>query len=81
LIHLYQEQRLQVCLLACLDEEAIAKKNGFYLQNLEAGITGEVFLKATKSSKIMNILNKAGLSKLIEFHSHKDITSFHLVLL
>jgi molybdopterin/thiamine biosynthesis adenylyltransferase len=55
------------------DKEALEKRDGFPLKNLEAGIAGEVFLKLTKSWNVMNVLNKTGLSKMAAFHSYKGV--------
>jgi len=57
------------------DQEVQLKKDGFPLKNLEAGIAGELFLKATKSWHIMNALNKTGISKIVAFHSYQGIVS------
>ncbi|MBU2454297.1 MAG: ThiF family adenylyltransferase, partial [Proteobacteria bacterium] len=57
------------------DQEALIKRDGFPLKNLEAGIAGELFLKATKSWQVMNALNKTGISKIAAFHSYKGILS------
>lgn len=41
------------------------EKTGFPLNNLEAGVAGNFFLKATKSWSVMNLLNKIGFSKVL----------------
>jgi len=46
-------------------DETLEKKDGFYIKNLEAGIDGELFLKATKSWSAMNLANKMGVGRLV----------------
>nr|NJM04335.1 hypothetical protein [Desulfobacula sp.] len=46
-------------------EEALEKRNGFYIKNLEAGLNGEIFLKTTRSWQIMNMANKLGFGKIV----------------
>lgn len=55
------------------DREAEAKRDGFPLKNLEAGIGGELFLRCTRPWRVMKILNRSGISKLAAFHSYKGI--------
>jgi len=55
------------------DHEALEKKDGFPLKNLEAGVAGELFLKATRPWAIMNIVNKIGLGRMVAFQSYKGI--------
>lgn len=55
------------------DKDAYEKKDGFHLKNLEAGFAGELFLKATKSWKVMSIANKAGLGRAVAYNSYKGI--------
>jgi molybdopterin/thiamine biosynthesis adenylyltransferase len=57
------------------DQEAQIKQDGFPLKNLEAGIAGELFFKATKPWYIMNALNKTGISKIVALHSYKGIVN------
>jgi molybdopterin/thiamine biosynthesis adenylyltransferase len=54
-------------------EEAIAKSDGLPLKNLEAGLAGEVFLKSTRSWRIMNIVNRFGLGRMVAFHSFQGM--------
>lgn len=53
------------------DEEAREKRDGLPLKNLEAGLAGELFLRATRSWKVMRVCNAVGLSKLVAFHSFR----------
>lgn len=46
-------------------EIAQKEKTGFSLNNLEAGAFGNFVLKATKSWKVMNFLNKFGFSRVV----------------
>lgn len=55
------------------DQEAQIKRDGFPLKNLEAGMAGELFLKATKSWQVMDVLNKTGISKIAAIHSYQGI--------
>lgn len=57
------------------DKEAMLKRDGFPLKNLEAGPVGDIFLKITKTWKIMNIVNKAGLGRLVALQSYKNIVN------
>jgi hypothetical protein len=54
-------------------EEALEKRDGFYIKNLEAGLGGELFLKATRSWKMMNAANKAGMGKIVAQVAYKGI--------
>nr|WP_319393009.1 ThiF family adenylyltransferase [uncultured Desulfobacter sp.] len=45
--------------------EASKKRDGFYIKNLEAGMHGEAFLRATRSWPVMNVANKLGFGKII----------------
>jgi len=53
------------------DQEVENKRDGLPLKNLDAGLSGELFLKYTKPWCVMNTLNKVGISKLAAFHSYK----------
>ena len=54
-------------------DEALDKKDGFYLKNLEGGPEGELFLKLTKSWGMMNIANNMGLGRVVATVAHKGI--------
>lgn len=54
-------------------EESIEKRDGLPLKNLEAGFAGELFLKATRPWFFMNLMNKAGIGRMVAFHSFKSI--------
>ena len=45
--------------------EASKKRDGFYIKNLEAGLHGEAFLRATRSWPVMNVANRLGFGKII----------------
>jgi molybdopterin/thiamine biosynthesis adenylyltransferase len=49
--------------------EALEKRDGFPLKNLEAGLVGELFLKATKPWSVMNIANKIGVGRLVALNA------------
>ena len=54
-------------------EEVRNTKDGFYLKNLEAGLLGEQFIKATRSWGVMNFMNKVKLGRVVPFHSSLGI--------
>ena len=54
-------------------EEAIETRDGLPLKNLEAGFAGEIFLKATRPWFIMNLMNKAGIGRMVALHSFQSI--------
>jgi len=54
-------------------DEAMAKRDGFYIKNLEAGPEGELFLKATKHWPMMRIANSLGMGRVVAAAAHKGI--------
>lgn len=56
-------------------DDAIEKRDGFYIKNLEAGFDGELFLKATKSWGVMNLANKLGFGKVVANAAFKGISN------
>jgi len=54
-------------------EEALEKRDGFYIKNLEAGLAGELFLKMTRPWWIMSIMNKTGMGRMVALHSYQGI--------
>ena len=54
-------------------EEALEKRDGLPLKNLEAGFAGEMFLKLTRPWPVMNAANKLGLGRMVAFHSYQGI--------
>ncbi len=58
-----------------IDKEAFEKKDGLPLKNLEAGLAGEFFLRATKAWPVMNIANKSGIGRMVALHSYKGIVN------
>jgi len=57
------------------DKEAFEKRDGLPLKNLEAGLAGELFLKATKPWSVMNIVNKIGIGRMVALHSYQGIVN------
>ncbi len=55
------------------EADALEKRDGFYLKNLEAGMAGNMFLKQTRSWPIMNMVNKIGLGRMVALHSCKGM--------
>ncbi|MBE9569708.1 MAG: ThiF family adenylyltransferase, partial [Proteobacteria bacterium] len=55
------------------DADAREKGDGLPLKNLEAGLAGEVFLKATRPWKVMNLVNRIGLGRMVALHSYQSI--------
>lgn len=56
-------------------DEALEKRDGFYLKNLEAGFDGELFLKVTKTWPVMNVANKLGVGKIVAKAAYKGIVN------
>lgn len=56
-------------------EEALEKRDGFPLKNLEAGVAGECFLRCTRSWRVMAVLNRLGLGNMISLVSYQGIRS------
>lgn len=54
-------------------EDAMEKKDGFYVKNLEAGLAGEMFLKTTQRWRVMNLANKLGFGKIVAKAAHDGI--------
>ena len=54
-------------------EEAIEKRDGFPLKNLEVGIAGEIFLRVTRPWWVMNLVNVIGLGRMVEFYSYQAV--------
>jgi hypothetical protein len=57
------------------DQEALEKRDGFPLKNLEAGFAGELFLRATKPWPVMNLVNKSGIGRMVALHSYQGIVN------
>jgi len=57
------------------EQEAIEKKDGFFIKNLEAGMAGNMFLKLTRSWPVMNMVNKIGLGRMVALHSLQGIVN------
>jgi len=72
--HLYR-------MLRFTEGEAHETRDGFLLKNLEAGLAGNVFLRATKSWHVMNIVNRVGLGRMAAFHSYQSILNSSAVAL
>lgn len=51
-------------------EEAAERRDGFPLNNLEAGALGNLFLRSTRSWKVMNLLNKCRVARIVPFQSY-----------
>jgi sulfur-carrier protein adenylyltransferase/sulfurtransferase len=50
------------------DEEAIRRRDGFPIRNLEAGPLGELFLRLSRPWPVMNFLNRIGLGRLVPLY-------------
>jgi sulfur-carrier protein adenylyltransferase/sulfurtransferase len=46
-------------------KETVLTADGLPLRNLEAGLAGEIFLRLTRSWRVMNVLNKFGFSRFV----------------
>ncbi len=55
--------------------EAEKTRDGLPLKNLEAGVSGEVFLRITRPWPVMNIFNKMGMGRMVAMHSAQGILS------
>jgi molybdopterin/thiamine biosynthesis adenylyltransferase len=55
------------------DKEALEKRDGFPLKNLEAGMAGDMFLKLTRPWQVMNVMNRVGLGRMVALHSSQAI--------
>lgn len=55
------------------DKEANEKRDGFPIKNLEAGFGGEIFLKFSKSWRVMNFFNCIGIGGMIPLVSYLSI--------
>ncbi len=51
------------------DQEAIEKRDGLPLKNLEAGLAGELFLKLTRPWPVMWMANTLGLGRMVALHA------------
>lgn len=56
-------------------DEAVEKRDGLPLKNLEAGDAGELFLKTFRPWRAMNIANKIGMGRMIALHSFLGIVN------
>lgn len=54
-------------------EDAEEKRDGFPLKNLEAGLLGEIFLKATKSWLVMNAANFLRIGRLVAVNAKMGV--------
>lgn len=55
------------------NKDALERRDGFPLKNLEAGLAGEIFLKLTRPWRVMNAMNKVGVARLVALHSAQAI--------
>jgi molybdopterin/thiamine biosynthesis adenylyltransferase len=62
-------------------EQAVAKKDGFPLGNLEAGMAGEMFLRMTRPWWAMALANKIGMGRMVALHSYQGIMNASAVAL
>jgi molybdopterin/thiamine biosynthesis adenylyltransferase/nitroreductase len=56
-------------------QEALARRDGFPLKNLEAGPAGEWLLRHTRPWPVMALLNRLGLGKMIALISYQGMCS------
>jgi len=54
-------------------EEALERRDGFPLKNLEVGIAGEIFLRLTRPWWVMNLVNVIGLGRMVAFYSYQAV--------
>jgi molybdopterin/thiamine biosynthesis adenylyltransferase/nitroreductase len=60
-------------------EDVLQDRVGFPLKNLEAGLGGELFLKATRNWSTMNFFNRLGISRVIPMISYRGILQAPLI--
>jgi sulfur-carrier protein adenylyltransferase/sulfurtransferase len=63
------------------DEDALAKRAGFPIGNLEAGKAGEIFLRFTRPWPVMNCANGIGLGRLVAHRSRQAVCASSAALL
>lgn len=61
------------------DDEALEKRDGFPLKNLEAGWGGEVFLRMTRNWSVMQIFNRLGISRIVPMIAYQGILNASLI--
>lgn len=61
------------------DEEVLQERDGFPLQNLEAGRGGEIFLRMTRKWSTMRMFNRLGISRIVPLISYLGILRAPLV--
>jgi len=62
-----------ISMIRFTNKEALIKKDGFPIKNLETGMGGELFLKVCSPWPIMNFMNKMGMGKIISQIAEKSI--------
>ena len=55
------------------EAEIMKRRDGLPLKNLEAGLTGELFLRMTKPWSVMNAANSLGFGRMVALHSAQGI--------
>jgi len=55
------------------EREMYQNRTGLPLRNLEAGLAGELFLRGTKSWKVMAVLNRTGLGRTVPAFAYRGI--------
>ena len=61
------------------EEDMLQKRDGFPLENLEAGWSGEVFLRMTRNWSTMRIFNRLGISRIVPLIAYRGIMDAALV--
>ncbi len=60
-------------------EEVLQKRDGFPLENLEAGRGGEIFLRLTRNWSTMRIFNHLGISRIVPLIAYRGIMNASLI--
>ncbi len=60
-------------------EEVLQKRDGFPLENLEAGWGGEMFLRLTRNWSVMRIFNRLGISRIVPLIAYRGIMNASLI--
>jgi hypothetical protein len=61
------------------EEEMLRKRDGFPLENLEAGWGGELFLRLTRNWSVMQLFNRLGISRIVPLIAYRGIMNASLI--
>ena len=55
------------------EQEALEKRDGLPLKNLEGGFAGELFLKMSRPWWVMNLFNRIGIGRMVPLHAYQGL--------